>query len=110
MKIMYITLEQATIFYQEHQTKPFFKDMIKFMCSSPVIIMCLEGENAIKLNREIMGATNPQEAKAGTIRKIYGKSIDANAIHGSDSPQAAERELNLFFKRRKFSHKIKSNI
>ncbi len=71
------------------------------MCSSPVIIMCLEGENAIKLNREIMGATNPQEAKVGTIRKIYGKSIDNNAVHGSDSPQAAEREINFFFKKKK---------
>ena len=69
------------------------------MCSSPVVAIYLEGENAIKLNREIMGATDPQKAKAGTIRKIYGKSIDANVIHGSDSPQAAEREIEFFFKK-----------
>ncbi|CAG8461152.1 12251_t:CDS:1 [Ambispora leptoticha] len=89
----------AEIFYQEHKTKPFFKGMTKFMSSSPVVIICLEGENAIKLNREIMGATNPLEAKVGTIRRTYGESIDnANAVHGSDSPEAAEREINLFFK------------
>lgn len=94
-----LTSQQAENFYQEHQTRPFFGEMVKFMCSSPVVVMCLEGENAIKLNREIMGATNPQEAKVGTIRRTYGENIGANAVHGSDSPQAAEREINLFFKK-----------
>ena len=90
MKMIQLTSQQAETFYQEHQTRPFFGEMVKFMCSSPVVVMCLEGENAIKLNREIMGATNPQEAKVGTIRRTYGESIGANAVHGSDSPQAAE--------------------
>ncbi|CAH1756387.1 10387_t:CDS:1 [Entrophospora sp. SA101] len=98
MKILQLSRTQAEQFYEEHESKPFFKDMVSFMCSSPVVIMCLEGENAIKLNREIMGATNPQEARVGTIRKTYGKSIEANAVHGSDSPQAAKKEINFFFK------------
>src|ERR1700722_10975751 len=100
MKMIRLTPQLAETFYQEHRTKPFFKGMIEFMCSSPVVIICLQGENAIKLNREIMGATDPKEAKEGTIRKIYGESIDnANAVHGSGSPQAAEREIKLFFKK-----------
>ena len=102
MKITQLVPSQAKVFYQEHQKRDFFPSLIKFMCSGPVVIMCLEGENAIKLNREIMGATNPQEAQEGTIRKIYGKNIENNAIHGSDSPQAAEREIN-FFKNEIFS-------
>jgi len=97
MKMLHLTPQQVEDFYQEHRKKPFFEDMMKFMCSSPVVIMCLAGENAIKINREIMGATNPLEAKVGTIRRTYGESIDANAIHGSDSPQAAEREIRFFF-------------
>jgi len=99
LKMVRLTPQLAEIFYQEHNTKPFFKGMTEFMCSSPVVVICLEGENAIKLNREIMGATDPQEAKVGTIRRTYGESIvNANAIHGSDSPQAATREINLFFR------------
>src|SRR3954464_9452024 len=98
MKMVRLTSQHTEIFYQEHQKKPFFKEMVKFMCGSPVVVMCLEGKNAIKLNREIMGATNPQEADKGTIRKIYGESIEANAVHGSDSPQSAQREINFFFK------------
>lgn len=99
IKMVRLTPAKAKKFYQEHQKRSFFESMIKFMCSSPVIVMCLAGENAIKLNREIIGATNPQEAKEGTIRKIYGESIEANAIHGSDSQQAAKREINFFFKK-----------
>ncbi|CAI2192280.1 7834_t:CDS:2 [Funneliformis geosporum] len=87
MKMVQLTSQQVENFYQEHQARPFFGEMVNFMCSSPVVIMCLEGENAIKLNREIMGATNPQEAKVGTIRRTYGESIGANAVHGSDSFQ-----------------------
>ncbi|KLL01601.1 MAG: nucleoside diphosphate kinase [Mycoplasmataceae bacterium RC_NB112A] len=89
----------ASRFYQEHKEKPFFKEMVEFMCSAPVVVMCLEGKNAIQLNREIMGATDPQMANTRTIRRIYGASIGANAVHGSDSPQAAEREINFFFKK-----------
>src|SRR3954470_5433153 len=99
IKMVRLTPQLAKNFYQEHQGRDFFLAMIKFMCSEPVVIMCLEGENAIKLNREIMGATNPLEAKVGTIRRTYGESIDnANAVHGSDSPEAAKREINLIFK------------
>ena len=98
MKMVRLTPQLAKNFYDEHKTKPFFEKMIEFMCSLPVVVICLEGENAIKLNREIMGATDPKEAKEGTIRKIYGKSIDnANAVHGSDSSEAAKREINLLF-------------
>jgi nucleoside-diphosphate kinase len=97
MKMVILTKEKAKEFYQEHRDRPFFNDVIKFMTSSPVLIICLEGENAIKLNREIMGATNPQEAQEGTIRKVYGESIEANAVHGSDSLKSALREINLFF-------------
>ena len=99
MKMVHLTPQLAEFFYQEHNTKVFFKGITEFMSSSPVVVICLEGENAIKLNREIMGTTDPKQAQEGTIRKIYGKSIDnANAVHGSDSPQAAKREINLFFK------------
>ncbi|WNE40476.1 MAG: Nucleoside diphosphate kinase [Mycoplasmataceae bacterium] len=99
MKMIKMTPELAKEFYQEHQARSFFPEMIKFISNSPVIIMCLERENAVKFNREIMGATNPQEAQEGTIRKIFGTNIDNNAVHGSDSPQSAEREINLFFKK-----------
>src|SRR5437016_2513117 len=96
MKMTRLTPQLAETFYQEHNKKPFFKGMAEFMSSLPVVVICLEGENAIQLNREIMGATNPLEAKVGTIRRTYGESIDnANAVHGSDSPEAAKREINL---------------
>jgi nucleoside-diphosphate kinase len=98
MKMVHLTIQQAKKFYQEHRNRSFFEGMVKFMCSSPVVVMCLEGENAIKFNREIMGATDPQEAQEGTIRRIYGENIETNAVHGSDSPQAAEREIKFFFK------------
>jgi len=98
MKMIRLTPQQTEKFYEEHKDKPFFKGMVKFMSSSPVVIICLEGENAIKLNREIMGATNPLEAKVGTIRRTYGENIDNNAVHGSDSPESAKREIKLFFK------------
>lgn len=98
MKMLHLTPQQAEKFYEEHKGRPFFPDMVKFMSNSPVLVICLQGENAIKFNREIMGATNPQEAREGTIRKIYGESIESNAVHGSDSPQAAQREIKFFFK------------
>jgi nucleoside-diphosphate kinase len=98
MKMIRLTPQQTEKFYEEHKDKPFFKEMVKFMTSSPVVIICLEGENAIKLNREIMGTTNPLEAKVGTIRRTYGENIDNNAVHGSDSPESAKREIKFFFK------------
>ncbi len=85
-------------FYAEHQGKGFYADLIEFMTSGPVIVQVLEGENAIARNRELMGATNPAEAEPGTIRADFANSIDANAVHGSDSPSSAEREVNYFFK------------
>ncbi|GAB5414857.1 MAG: nucleoside-diphosphate kinase [Congregibacter sp.] len=84
-------------FYAEHSERPFFPALIEFMTSGPVIVQVLEGENAIALNRELMGATNPQEAAAGTIRADFASSIDANAVHGSDSPESAAREIAYFF-------------
>lgn len=98
LKMLCLTPQQTEKFYEEHKNKPFFKEMVKFMSSSPVVVICFEGDNAIKLNREIMGATNPLEAKVGTIRRTYGESIDSNAVHGSDSPESAKREIKLFFK------------
>ena len=91
-----LTIKQAKKFYQEHKKQEFFEEMIKFMCSSPIVVMLLEGNDAIKINREIIGATDPRKAKRGTIRKIYGKSIEKNAIHGSDSLKAAKREIDFF--------------
>ena len=84
-------------FYAEHKERPFYPALIEFMTSGPVVVQVLEGENAIALNRELMGATNPQEAEAGTIRADFAESIDANAVHGSDSPASAEREVAYFF-------------
>ena len=84
-------------FYAEHRERPFFKDLVAFMTSGPVVVQVLEGEDAIARNRELMGATNPQEAAEGTIRADFANSIDANAVHGSDSPASAEREIAYFF-------------
>lgn len=85
-------------FYAEHKERPFFGELVGFMTSGPVVVQVLEGENAIAKNRDLMGATNPKEADAGTIRADFCESIDANGVHGSDSEQAAEREINYFFK------------
>ena len=84
-------------FYAEHRERPFFKDLVEFMTSGPVVVQVLEGEDAIAKNRDLMGATNPQEAAAGTIRADFASSIDANAVHGSDSPTSAAREIAYFF-------------
>lgn len=94
-----LTKEQAEIFYSEHRDRKFFGDLVKFMTSGPLIVQVLEGENAIKLNREIMGATNPQKAAKGTIRQEFGTDVQQNAVHGSDSEQSAEREIAIFFKK-----------
>ena len=84
-------------FYAEHRERPFFPALIEFMTSGPVVVQVLEGDNAIAKNRELMGATNPQEAEPGTIRADFAQSIDANAVHGSDSPESAAREIAYFF-------------
>lgn len=96
-KFTQLSKEKAEGFYIEHKERPFFGELVDFMISGPVMLMCLEGENAVAKNREIMGATNPAEADEGTIRKLYAKSIGENAVHGSDSQASAERELAYFF-------------
>jgi nucleoside-diphosphate kinase len=96
-KMMHLTQEQAEGFYAEHKERPFFNDLVAFMTSGPVVVQVLEGEGAILKNRELMGATNPKEAEAGTIRADFASSIDANAVHGSDSAASAEREVAYFF-------------
>jgi nucleoside-diphosphate kinase len=88
---------EAEGFYAVHKARPFFKDLVEFMISGPVMIQALEGENAIAKNRELMGATNPKEASPGTIRADFADSIDANAVHGSDSPETAVNEIAYFF-------------
>jgi nucleoside-diphosphate kinase len=96
-KMAYLSREEAEGFYDIHRERPFFNDLVDFMTSGPVMIQALEGENAIALNRQLMGATNPAEAEAGTIRADYAKSIDANAVHGSDGPDTARTEIAYFF-------------
>ncbi|MCV6621592.1 MAG: nucleoside-diphosphate kinase [Cellvibrionaceae bacterium] len=97
MKMVQLDDEKAGGFYAEHKERPFFGDLVSFMTSGPVVVQVLEGEGAIAKNRELMGATNPQEADAGTIRADFAQSIDANAVHGSDSAASAEREVAYFF-------------
>ncbi len=96
-KMLHLSKEQAEGFYAVHKERPFFNDLVKFMTSGPVFVQVLEGENAIKKNREVMGATNPQEAAPGTIRADFAESIDANAVHGSDAPETAAVEIAHFF-------------
>ena len=96
-KMQQLSQEQAEGFYAEHSERPFFRDLVSFMTSGPVSVQVLEGENAIMTNRDLMGATNPKEAAAGTIRADFAESIDANAAHGSDSADSAAREIKYFF-------------
>ncbi|MGH1438747.1 MAG: nucleoside-diphosphate kinase [Cellvibrionaceae bacterium] len=96
-KLIHLSREQAEGFYAEHKERPFFPALVEFMTSGPVVVQVLEGEGAVLKNRELMGATNPQEAEAGTIRADFAQSIDANAVHGSDSPESAAREVSYFF-------------
>ena len=96
-KRIHLTLAQAQQFYGVHKDRPFFGELCEFMISEPIVVQVLEGENAIAKNRELMGATNPKEAAAGTIRADFADSIDANAVHGSDSPESAAREVAYFF-------------
>ncbi len=96
-KDMHIDEDMAKLHYAEHHDKPFFNDLIEFITSGPVVAMELEGEEAVSRLRELMGATNPSDANPGTIRAKYGTELEKNVVHGSDSPESAERELNIFF-------------
>ena len=97
-KKIHITKEEASEFYKVHQSKPFYNDLCTYLSSGPIVVMILEGENAIKSYRKLMGATNPKEAEDNTIRKLYGISIDKNSVHGSDSAENAKKEIDFFFK------------
>ena len=93
-----ITKEEASEFYKVHQTKPFYNDLCNYLSSGPIVVMILEGDNAVTKNRQIMGATDPLKAEEGTLRKMYGISIDKNSVHGSDSVKNAKIEIDFFFK------------
>ncbi len=96
-KLTHLSRVQCEKFYAEHKARPFFGELVEFMTSGPVLLMVLAGPNAVLRNREIMGATNPAQAAAGTIRALYGDNVGENAVHGSDSPESAKREISLFF-------------
>ena len=93
-----ISKEEASAFYKVHQTKPFYEELCSYLSSGPIVVMILEGENAVSKNRELMGATDPLKAEEGTLRKMYGISIDKNSVHGSDSLENSKIEINFFFK------------
>jgi nucleoside-diphosphate kinase len=97
-KKIHITKEEAAEFYKVHQSKPFYNDLCVYLSSGPIVVIILEGENAVSENRKLMGATNPEEAEENTIRKLYGISIDKNTVHGSDSLENALKEIRFFFK------------
>jgi nucleoside-diphosphate kinase len=96
-KKIHITKDEASEFYKVHQSKPFYNDLCAYLSSGPIVVMILEGENAVSANRKLMGATNPKEADDNTIRKLYGISIDKNSVHGSDSLDNAKKEIEFFF-------------
>ena len=98
IKKIHVDRQFAEKFYEMHKERPFFNDLCNFISSGPLVAIILEGDNAIQKNRDLMGATNPSEAKEGTIRKMFALSIDKNSVHGSDSPESAKREIELFFK------------
>ena len=97
-KKIHITKDEAAEFYKVHQSKPFYNDLCSYLSSGPIVVMVLEGENAVTANRKLMGATNPKDAENNTIRKLYGLSIDKNSVHGSDSVDNAKKEIEFFFK------------
>ena len=97
-KKIHITKEEASEFYKVHQAKPFYNDLCAYLSSGPIFVMIMEGPGAVALNRKLMGATNPKDAEANTIRKLYGISIDKNSVHGSDSVENAKIEIDFFFK------------
>ena len=97
-KKIHITKHEASEFYKVHQAKPFYNDLCAYLSSGPIVVLILEGENAVLANRKLMGSTNPKDAEENTIRKLYGISIDKNSVHGSDSPENAKKEIDFFFK------------
>ena len=97
-KKIHITKDEAAEFYKVHQYKPFYNDLCEYLSSGPIVVMILEGDNAVLSNRKLMGATNPKEAEENSIRKLYGISIDKNSVHGSDSIENAKKEIKFFFK------------
>ena len=97
-KKIHVTKDEASEFYKVHQSKPFYNDLCAYLSSGPIVVMILEGENAVLANRKLMGATNPKDADDNTIRKLYGISIDKNSVHGSDSVENAKKEIEFFFK------------
>jgi len=97
LKKIHLTKNEAASFYEVHKDKSFFKDLCKYMCSGPVVVMVLEGNDAVNKNREIMGSTNPKEAKKGTLRNLFAISIEKNSVHGSDSLENAKKEISFFF-------------
>ena len=97
-KKIHITKDEAAEFYKVHQSKPFYNDLCGYLSSGPIVVMILEGEDAVIKNRKIMGSTDPKDAEENTIRKLYGISIDKNSVHGSDSVENAKKEINFFFK------------
>lgn len=101
-KMVRLSKSKCEEFYAEHNARPFFGELVNFMTSGPVLLMALKGENAVARNREIMGATDPKKAAPGTIRALFGDNMGENAVHGSDSPTSAERELALFFEKSEF--------
>jgi len=96
-KKIHLTKEEAAEFYKVHQSKPFYDELCAYLSSGPIVVMVLEGENAVLLNRELMGATDPKNAEENSIRKLYGLSIDKNSVHGSDSVENAKKEIDFFF-------------
>lgn len=101
-KLVHLNKSKCEEFYAEHKARPFFGELVTFMTSGPVLLMCLKGENAVMKNREIMGATDPKKAAPGTIRALWGDNVGENTVHGSDSAESAQRELALFFEKNEF--------
>ena len=99
-----ISKEEASEFYKVHQTKPFYGDLCNYLSSGPIVVMILEGENAISKNRQLMGSTDPKKAEEGTLREMYGLSIDKNSVHGSDNVENAKIEINFFFNKQLFKY------
>lgn len=104
MKLVKLEKSKCETFYAEHKERPFFGELVTFMTSGPVVLMALKGESAVTRNREIMGATDPKKAAPGTIRALFGDNVGENAVHGSDSPASAERELKIFFDAHEFAN------
>lgn len=104
-KLTVLSRSKCEEFYAEHKERPFFGELVSFMTSGPVLLMCLSGENAVAKNREVMGATDPKKAAPGTVRALYGDSVGENSVHGSDSPTSAQRELSLFFEKSEICNK-----